>query len=37
MAEAIPPASAEPSRPGAMKREKAYRAVFLAAGAYNIL
>ena len=25
------------ARPGAMKREKTYRGVFLAAGAYNIL
>ena len=30
------PQPSSPSRPGAMKHEKAYRAVFLAAGAYNI-
>jgi hypothetical protein len=36
MAEATQPAAGEPSRPGAVKRQKAYRAVFLTAGAYNI-
>jgi hypothetical protein len=37
VAKAIPPAAVEPSRRDTMKREKAYRGFFLAAGAYNIL
>lgn len=37
MAQAFPPAAADPGRPRAVKHEKAYRGVFLAAGAYNIL